>query len=67
MSGDIMATLFEFVDLPSVPRCAVELVHDETALTQADSEFEDARANALSAGAALAFSTGSIVNEHAGR
>jgi outer membrane protein len=45
----------------------LDLVHDETALTQADSEFEDARANALSAGAALAFSTGAIVNEHAGR
>ena len=44
----------------------LDLVHDETALTQADSEFEDARANALSAAAALAFSTGAIVNEHTG-
>jgi len=44
-----------------------DLVHDETALTQAESEFEDARANALSAAAALAFSTGSILNDRAAR
>jgi outer membrane protein TolC len=39
-----------------------DLVHDETSLTQAQSEFEDARANSFSAAAALAFSTGSILS-----
>jgi outer membrane protein len=41
----------------------IDLVHDETALTQADSEFEDSRADAFSTAAALAFSTGAILND----
>ena len=38
----------------------VALVQDETALTKAQSAFEDARADTLSAAVALAFATGSI-------
>jgi len=38
----------------------IALVNDETALTQAQSTFEDARASALSSAVGLAFATGSI-------
>ena len=38
-----------------------DLVNAETALSQADSEKEDAHANVFTAAAALAFATGSIL------
>jgi outer membrane protein TolC len=40
-----------------------DLVNDETALSQAQSEKEDAHANVFTAAAALAFSTGAILNQ----
>ncbi|HUO91046.1 MAG TPA: TolC family protein [Rhizomicrobium sp.] len=40
-----------------------DLVNSENALTQAQSEKEDAHANVFTAAAALAFSTGSILSQ----
>ncbi|MEJ1975279.1 MAG: TolC family protein [Acetobacteraceae bacterium] len=40
-----------------------DLVNDETALSQAQSEKEDAHANVFTAAAALAFATGSILSQ----
>lgn len=42
-----------------------DVASDETALTRAESQLEDAHANVLTAAAALAFATGSITSERA--